>query len=49
MELNIFQDTLVMIQKNFPDRKDPLLLLLLDKPGDCRIKLLAKQSYGFKD
>ena len=23
MELNIFQDTLAMIQKNFPDRKDP--------------------------
>ncbi len=23
MELNIFQDTLAMIQKNFPERKDP--------------------------
>ena len=49
MEQNIFQETLARIQENFPERKDPLLLLLVDKPDDERIRLMAQQQDGYKD
>ena len=49
MEQNIFQKTLAQIQENFPERKDPLLLLLVAKPNDERIRLMAGQPDGFKD
>ena len=49
MEQNIFQKTLVRSQENFPNRKDPLLLLLVAKVNDNRIKLLAKHEDQFQD
>ena len=49
MEQNIFQDTLARIQENFPERKDALILLLVDKPEDERIRLMAQQPDGYKD
>ena len=49
MEQNIFQNTLEEIQKKFPERKDTLLLLLVDKPGDSRIRLMAQQLDGYVD
>jgi hypothetical protein len=49
MEQNIFQNTLARIRENFPERKDALILLLVDKPGDERIRLMAQQPDGYKD
>ena len=49
MEQNIFQKTLSLIQENFPERKDALLLLLVAKPNDERIRLLAQQPDGYQD
>lgn len=49
MEQNIFQKTLAQIQESFPNRNDPLLLLLVAKPDDERIRLMARQPDGFKD
>ena len=49
MEQNIFQETLTRIQESFPERKEPLLLLLVDKPNDERIRLMAQQPDGYKD
>ena len=49
MEQNIFQKTYARIRENFPDRKDTLLLLLMDKPDDERIKLMAQQPDGYTD
>ena len=49
MEENIFQNTLARIQGNFPERRETLLLLLVDKPGDSRIRLMARQPDGYRD
>ena len=49
MDQNIFQKTLSLIEENFPERKDSLLLLLIDKPGDERIRLMAQQGGEFTD
>ena len=49
MDQNIFQNTAARIRENFPERKDPLLLLLVAKPDDERIRLMARQQDGFKD
>ena len=49
MEQNIFQKTLARIRENFPARKDTLVLLLVDKSGDERIRLMAQQPDGYKD
>ena len=49
MEQDIFQKTAAKIQENFPERRDTLLLLLVDKPDDERLRLMAQQQDGFKD
>ena len=49
MEQNIFQKTFARIQENFPERKESLLLLLVDKPDNNGIRLLAQQPDGYKD
>ena len=49
MEQNIFQNTLSLIEENFPNRRDPMILLMVCKPDDDRIKLCARQGDGYTD
>ena len=49
MDQNIFQNTLSLIEKNFPDRRDALLLTMVCKPDDERARLCARQGDTYTD
>ncbi len=49
MDPNIFQDIASMIHDKFPNRKDPLILMMICKPEMEKIRLCADQESGYQD
>ena len=49
MDPNIFQDIAGLIQEKFPERKDPLILMMISKPGMEKIRLCADHGSGYQD